>query len=328
MNKLTIVAIVIAGLLLVLTTAARAQYAVPSQVTDREGAAAKSSGPTRSAGPAHDYSLGASFNFVTSERALGGRDLDFTDLMLLRVHTAFAWANGFELFAGTDVLPKQPSYTDEYFWQGALLGAQYSFESLPLALWLRAEGGPQIGRDGEWLTSDAAARYRLELAKELFFEATLGGTYNQLFFTPKRDQGFWFVEVLTQVGLAIRDKKGQGAIWMFFDMHFPVAKNPRRADADPETGAYLDPQNRVSFHLGGTVRITDTVGLFAEWTILDRGDLSRPATLLPAVNGGFDQRQLIFGFVKHFPIKAAPPPQRDSRQQAPAGQQQQRGDPQ
>jgi len=39
--------------------------------------------------------------------------------------------------------------------------------------------------------------------------------------------------------------------------------------------------------------------LFAELAIVDRGDLSNPATRLPVIDGGFDQRQVLFGVTRH-----------------------------
>ena len=88
------------------------------------------------------WEIGASLNFITtSEDSLGGEELAFTDVMLLRLH-ALVSLGDYELFAGSDVLPKQPSYTNELVWQGALAGVRASFGT-SWSAWLRAQGGPQ-----------------------------------------------------------------------------------------------------------------------------------------------------------------------------------------
>ena len=33
--------------------------------------------------------------------------------------------------------------------------------------------------------------------------------------------------------------------------------------------------------------------------MIDRGDLANPATRLPILDGGFDQKQIVFGVVRH-----------------------------
>jgi hypothetical protein len=58
---------------------------------------------------------------------------------------------------------------------------------------------------------------------------------------------------------------------------------------------------RVLFALAvwGTVSWEDW-DLFAELVVLDRGDLSHPATTLPILDGGFDQTHLVVGLTRRF----------------------------
>lgn len=98
-----------------------AQYSVPSQAsrsnehssedeTRNIAGGQQVSGNYIAKDPGTPWELGASLNFVTSDESLGGKKLDFTDIMLLRLHALVVLGN-YELFAGSDILPKQPSYT-------------------------------------------------------------------------------------------------------------------------------------------------------------------------------------------------------------------------
>ena len=280
-----------------------AQYSVPSQAssadeselliaTGRPPVIAKDD-------PSLPWEVGASLNFLTSAPSLGGEKLDFTDLMLLRLH-ALVSLGRYDLFMGSDVLPKQPSYTNELVWQGALVGMRTSL-SEKTAAWIRAQGGPQLGRNGYWFGAEAAAQYLYALQRELFFEATLGWSHSQLNFKEDVDRFFYVEEVFTTIGLALRDpRKGKFAAWLNFDYYLPVLSGPDLNNPDPLTLGALDPQPRVNFHIGALGAITKTVDLFVEYSILDRGDLENATTTLPILHRGFDQKEIIFGFMRHF----------------------------
>jgi len=277
---------------------ALAQYSVPSQAA----ASSERVGTARSKVKEElvsdeGWEMGASLNFITSEPSLGGEDLKFTDMVLLRLHGLVSLGS-VELFAGTDVLPKQPSYTDELVWQGGLGGARFKLGD-KFAAWIRGAGGPQLDQQGWWLSADAALQYKLALEKVLFFEAALGVGHSQLLFDQDTDGTFYLDELFTQVGIALRDPKGgHFGAWLMFDYYVPVLSAPDTAD--PVSGGFLDPQPRVNFHLGGLIGISPVVDLFIEWSILDRGEIENGPTTLPMLNGGFDQKQLLFGFMRRF----------------------------
>ncbi len=289
---------------LAFTATSHAQYSVPSQASSVDSDEILiATGIIKSAPEKKERSLpweiGASLNFLTSAPSLGGEQLAFTDVMLLRLHALMSLGR-YDLFMGGDLLPKQPSYTNELVWQGALVGMRTSLGESSAA-WVRAQGGPQLGRNGYWLNAEAAAEYRYALQRELFFESSLGWSHSQLSFKEDVDRLFFVEEVFTKVGLALRDpRRGKFAVWLNFDYYLPVVSGPGPDDADPLTGASLDPQPRVNVHLGALGAITKTVDLFVEYSILDRGDLEDPTTTLPILHRGFDQKQIIFGFMRHF----------------------------
>jgi hypothetical protein len=285
--------------LLALPRAADAQYSVPSEAAgsiDRVGSA-RSKIQDEELVRKPGWEAGASLNFLMSDPSLGGRDLAFTDVVLLRMHGLYAAGGLVEIFGGIDILPKQPSYTDELIWQGGLVGVRYKVGKKS-ALWMRGQGGPELGGDGWWVGGDTAFQYKLALEEVLFWESALGGGYTQLF-PDDTDEAYWVAEVMAQTGIAIRDPEGHFGAWLSFGFHFPVLDEPDRKDV-PAGVSFLNSQTRVSFQLGGLIALSEAVDLFIEWSILDRGDLEESATILPMLNGGFDQQQLLFGFMRRF----------------------------
>jgi hypothetical protein len=289
---------VVALVMLAGTGTARAQYNVPSQASgdsqQLEIAGEDPPGP-RPPGLRIGWELGASLDFMTSDPSLGGRKLKFADLALFRVHGLVALGRRGELFAGVDLLPKQPSYTDELVWQSALLGARYRLSN-PWSAYARAQAGPALERDGSWLAGEAAIQYRSNLAeKTLFWESALGGTYTRIF-PDQADRPFWQVELLAQSGIAVREKRGVFATWLAFTFHFPLAARPAPGAPDPASGRALDPHTRVGVAFGTLLGVSRSVDLFLELSVLDRGDRGAPATTLPILGGGFDQNRIVFGF--------------------------------
>jgi hypothetical protein len=106
-------------------------------------------------------------------------------------------------------------------------------------------------------------------------------------------------ELLTETGVAIRDKKGLFASWLTFSFSFPLVARPLASGRDPDRG-FLDPQTRVGMSFGALVGVTRGLDLFTEVSIRDRGDAGEAQTTLPILSGGFDQRRILFGFNKRF----------------------------
>lgn len=281
------------------TRVASAQYNVPSQATGQsQSLEIAGDGPARPPPPglALGWELGASLDFLTSDPSLGERKLKFTDVVLFRAHGLIALGRRAEVFAGVDLLPKQPSYTDELVWQGALLGARYRLSD-PWSAYVRGQGGPGLARDGHWLVGEAALQYKVDLAERtLFWESALGATYTQLFPDEPAGGPFWQTELLARSGIAVRERRGFFATWLAFTFQFPLVARPSPGAPDPGAARALDPQTRVGVALGMLLGVSRSLDLFAEVSVLDRGDLDAPATTLPILGGGFDQNRIVFGF--------------------------------
>jgi hypothetical protein len=69
------------------------------------------------------------------------------------------------------------------------------------------------------------------------------------------------------------------------------------------TGVAIDPQPRLDFKIGTAISL-NRWDLYVELAVVDRGDLANPATRLPVLDGGFDQRQVIFGVTRHIDTRS------------------------
>jgi len=298
--------LLVIGILLGATMPAAAQYNVPSQATGDSSRLVLATdehqqviATTEPAPLKLGYEFGASLDFLTRERAPGEKALKFTDVVLFRVHGLLAIGPRGELFAGVDLLAKQPSYTDELVWQGALLGARLGFTK-ELSGYVRTQGGPSLDRDGYWGMGEVAVQSKIGLAEKiLFWDSTLGGTYTQLFPDEPVTKRFWQGELLAETGLAIRERKGFFATWLTFSFHFPLVARPKGSAPDPDRGS-IDPQTRVGVSLGMLAGVTKALDFFIEVSTHDRGDLEDPRTTLPILSGGFDQGRILFGFNRRF----------------------------
>lgn len=286
-----------------------AQYNVPAQATGQSESvmlAGGDDGRTVIAKSDDDnigQEVGASLDFVTRDSAPNERAFKFTDVVLFRLHSLVAVGRKTEIFVGVDLLPKQPSETNESKWQSAMLGARYTINR-HTAFYARGQGGPMLDNDGLWAAGEAAVQARMHLAERvLFWESAVGGEYTRMF--PKDSAKLWNAELLVKTGLAIREKRGFFAGWLNFGFHFPLAHRgrmavPLAATPDVLTMEDMNPQTRVGVSVGALLGVTRGLDLFIEFSILDRGDLANPTTTLPILEGGFDQKRLVFGFNRRF----------------------------
>ena len=241
--------------------------------------------------------VGFNLRFLTSPAAPGGDRLRFSDLVVGRLHMRHSLGGRVELYAGADLLPKQPVDAGESVWQGSHVGARVGLGST-LAAYARLGGGPVLGGGGSWggLATGLAARKRIHDAVTLqggadaaftglFFDgaerprqrlAEAGGHLDVIFFTPIEDFVYWF-------GFAYSIPVGAGSA-----MSTKVPAIP------------MDPQPRVGFEVGATFAAGHRWDVYLAYSVLDRGEADDPATTLPILDGGFDQRQMVFGLIRRF----------------------------
>lgn len=104
----------------------------------------------------------------------------------------------------------------------------------------------------------------------------------------------FLTEVAVTGSALFREPTGHWGSWIGIGYALPI----HASGTDPTTGQEVDPQPRLDFHIGTVVSIKRW-DLFADLSVVDRGDLAAPATRLPILDGGFDQRQILFGVTRH-----------------------------
>jgi hypothetical protein len=250
-------------------------------------------------GVAEDYlvlpqggEITSQMKFITADPLLGGQPLKFTDLALFGLTARWAVLSRLEVAATVELLPKQPSYTEEKPWQSAGVTLRSPLGS-HLALALSGGGGHLLAHTGMWSRESLMIEWKKVLDRELLAFDVQGGIDG----TGLRDGGTsaLLTEIAVQTSALFREPTGHWGAWVGIAYAVPVQKS----GDDPTTAMPIDPQPRVDFHIGTVLAIVHDWDLFADLAWIDRGDLAAPATRLPILDGGFDQKQIVFGVTRH-----------------------------
>ena len=231
------------------------------------------------------WDVGGEMVFITSDLGLADdRPLKLTDVGILRARLRYTATRRIELSAAVDALAKQPAYTDELAFQGGR-GAMKIAVSRAWALAAGVAGGPALG-DGQWGSAATGVVYRKHPHETLSFQLH-GGALATALRLPADDP--WLTEVTAGGRIMLHTPNGWFGAWAGAELAFPVVHHEA-----------LDPATRLDVELGMAYAVVDDWDLFVEASIRDRGDAGLPATQLPILDGGFDQRQLIVGVVRRF----------------------------
>lgn len=283
-------------------TAAAEVDVAPSPIMS-EGLALKDSGSPR--GVAQDYLVGpsggeltGSMRFITSPSVPGfGNEeaLRFSDLALFTVGGRYSLFSKLEISAAASFLAKQPSVTDEKPWQSVALGLRSPIGKRT-ALAINGSGGHLIGHQGAWTAESITLQWRKPIEEILTFDVS--GGLEGIGITAKNSTSAFVTEVAVNGSALFREPHGHWGAWLSLGYAIPVNVH----GTDPTTNLEIDPQPRLDFRIG-TVISLNRWDLFVEAAVVDRGDLSNPATRLPVLDGGFDQRQILFGVTRHLERK-------------------------
>jgi hypothetical protein len=243
--------------------------------------------------------LSTQLRFVTADQSLGDSALKFSDLALFDIAANVALGHKFAINAALVTLPKQPSFTSEHVFQSASLGVRRQVGSR-YAVAAQVAAGPLLGVRGEWGASSLALQHRRHVGESVSFEFSGGADGNMM--APKGGARSSLVEVSGKFSAVVNDGHGIWAGWIGAGYAVPVFSRGNAingmSSAELSNGAMdvkLDPQPRLDFTIGTGVRVGKLWDMYATYTVIDRGETSRPQTLLPILDGGFDQRQIIFG---------------------------------
>jgi hypothetical protein len=227
--------------------------------------------------------------FLTADAAAGGAPTRMTDVVVARAGVRRSIRGRLELAAAVDVLPKQPSGTDELVWQSAELSARHRL-GRKHAAYVAAAGGPLTDELGTWVGAGAGVQRRSIVHDTLSFQLTLGGGVTPLLLDGSTA---WLGEVVARGQTLFRAEEAFG-LWLGADFAFPVAHG------GDVMGVALDPQPRVDVSAGVVYSMVDRWDVSLQLSIVDRGEVDVPGTTLPILQGGRDQTILSFGLTRHF----------------------------
>jgi hypothetical protein len=255
-------------------------------------------------GAAQDYlvepsggELTGQMKFIMADAVLGGEPLKFTDLGLFGLTGRWSLFSKLELAASADFLAKQPSYTDEKPWQSVAFALRSPL-GRRVALAVSGAGGHLIDHAGMWTREALAIEWRKPICcdgENLVAFDVQGGIDGLGLSAPGGAQNAFLTEVATQGSAYFREPSGHWGAWLGIAYAVPV----QHEGSDPTTGMAIDPQPRLDFHLGSVLALGAKWDLFADFAVIDRGDVQNPATRLPILDGGFDQKQIVFGVTRH-----------------------------
>ena len=230
------------------------------------------------------WDVGGELRFITSDLGLvEGRALKLTDVGLVRARVRYTGLQRVEAFAAVDALAKQPAYSDAGPLQGLSAGLKIAV-SPKWALAASTTGGPTLGVDGLWGTAATAVVFRAHPDETLSFQATAGGDATALRFDAARDE--WLAEATAGGQVMFHAPNGIFGSWLGASLAVPVASS-----------SGLEPNTRLDVTIGSVYAVAKDWDVYAEGAIVDRGDAGMAATMLPILDGGFDQRQLTIGVV-------------------------------
>lgn len=265
-----------------------------------------------SRGVAEDYlvlpsggELTGQLRFVTAEPVLGAEPIRFTDLALFGLAGRWSLFGKLEVSAQADFLPKQPTYTDEKPWQSVGFGLRSPLGK-HVAIAVSGGGGHLIAHTGAWTRESLAIEWKKPIDPQFLAFDIQGGIDGVGLTAPNVSQGAFLTELALQTSALFREPSGHWGAWVGVAYAVPV----QHSGADPTTGVAIDPHARLDFHIGTVLSLVKAWDLFVDFAVINRGDPSRPATELPILDGGFDQRQVVFGVTRH--IEAPRPRHHDN----------------
>lgn len=233
------------------------------------------------------WDVGGELRLITADHGLGdGRALKLTDVGLLRTRVRYTADKRVELFGGLDVLAKQPAYTDLPVFQGATAGLRVGVTRM-LGLAASASGGPTTVDDGLWGSVGTQLVFRAHPDQTLSFQLAGGGKATSVRLADADDP--WLVEGTVGGRAMFHTPRGEWGTWLGVGLAVPLA-----------SAGGLEPNTRLDLSVGSVYAVAREFDVYIEGAIVDRGEADLPATTLPVLDGGFDQRQLVVGVVGRF----------------------------
>jgi hypothetical protein len=239
------------------------------------------------------WDVGGELRLITSDQGLGDEPrLKLSDVGLLRARLRATASRRIETFGALDVLAKQPSYTDELVVQGATFGVKVAV-TRRWALSTSLAAGPTLADSGYWGGGGTAMIYRSHPDQTLSFQVSAGASATALRLDDAGEDP-WLTEVSAGGMIMIHSPNGWFGTWLGAVLNVPVVHSDG-----------LEPGTRLDLTLGAVYAVVKEWDIYVEAGIFDRGDAGHPATQLPILDGGFDQRTIVIGVTRRFEGKQA-----------------------
>ncbi|MEZ4400455.1 MAG: hypothetical protein R3B06_10580 [Kofleriaceae bacterium] len=235
------------------------------------------------------YNIGGELRFITASTSPDGPRVKFTDLALLRLHSRWTASRRVELSGSLDLLAKQPDSRTDLFFQGGTVGLKVA-TSKATAIATAVAGGPTMGDDGFWGSGGTGVVHRSRIEDFLAFQYGGGATATALRIGDAEPA--WQAGLAASSELVFHTPRGEWAMWTGFDLELPIVHSDS-----------LDPRSRLGVTIGTVFAAVKDWDLYAEFSWRDRGTTDLPATTLPIIDGGFDQRQIAVGLTRRFSVR-------------------------
>ncbi|HEY5927963.1 MAG TPA: hypothetical protein VIV11_40025, partial [Kofleriaceae bacterium] len=207
-----------------------------------------------------------------------------------------------ELAASVELLPKQPSFTDEKSWQSVGFAVRSPL-GRHIALALGGGGGHLMSHQGQWIGESLSIEWKKPVHEDFLAFDVQAGVNGLGLSSPNSTKSTAFLtEVSLRTTALFHEPKGHWGAWIGIGYAVPVQYSGK----DPTTEMAIDPQPRLNFHMGTVLSAVKKWDIYIDFAIVDRGDAASPATQLPILDGGFDQKQIIFGVTRHIESRRKP----------------------
>ena len=234
------------------------------------------------------WTFGGQMKFITANSSLFGNNqrLRFADMALLSLETRITAGRRLELSGSIDLLAKQPDGSTESIAQGGTLGAKVA-TSRTVALTAAISGGPTLGVDGLWGSAGAGVLHRSHIEEFIAFQIGAGAQATVV--RPQDMASEWQADLVGSSELVFHTPRGEWAMWGGLGLALPVVHSEGIA-----------PSTRLDVTIGTVFSAVKDWDLYTEFTLRDRGTTDMPGTVLPIADGGFDQKQIVFGITRRF----------------------------
>lgn len=235
------------------------------------------------------YHVGGELRFITAGSSPDGPAIRFTDLAILRMHGRVTLGRRVELGGSLDLLAKQPDSRTDLFFQGGNLNLKIA-TSRATAIATGVSGGPTMGDDGFWGSAGTGIIHRSRIEEFIRFQYGGGASATGLRLGDQPVE--WLAALAGSSELIFHTPRGEWALWLGFDLELPVVHSDG-----------LDPRSRLGVTIGQVFAAVRDWDLYATFSWRDRGTTDLPATTLPIIDGGFDQRQFTIGLTRRFSVR-------------------------